>query len=150
MIKYVKMNMNQVSMKYSKLSEKWYLFREKTASAFRALFAWRHSWIFLAINLLFVTVLFAGAWQIFSNFKEEIFVLHYNIDFGVDWVGDKSLIFWPAGIGGGMLIIDFLVLLFVSKRQDYKFLSWFLWSGLTICEMFLLASLFADYLFNFH
>ena len=136
-------------MKYSKLSNKWYLFRDKTASAFRSLFAWRHSWVFFLINLFFVVSLFAGALEIFTNFKEEILVLHYNIDFGVDWIGEKRLVFNFAIVGAVIFIIDLLTLLLVSKRHDYKFLSLFIWGGLTVCEAFLIAAMFSIYLVNF-
>ncbi len=136
-------------MKYSKLANKWYLFCDQTASAFRAVFGWRHSWVFFLVNLLIVASLFLGSWEIFRNFKEEILVIHYNIDFGVDWIGSKSLVFWLAAIGGGVFLLDFVILLFISKRRDYKFLSFFIWGGLTVCELFLMAAVFSIYLVNF-
>ena len=136
-------------MKYSKLSNKWYLFHDKTASASRLVFNWRHSWVFFLINLFFVISLFVGALEIFTNFKEEILVLHYNIDFGVDWIGAKSLIFNLDVVGAILFIVDFLALLLVSKHKNYKFLSLFIWAGLTVCEGFLMAAMFSIYLVNF-
>ncbi|MFZ4648142.1 MAG: hypothetical protein ACOYMB_00730 [Patescibacteria group bacterium] len=136
-------------MKYSKLSNKWYLFRSKAIEAFRAVFAWRHSWVFFGINLFLVTCLVVGSFEIFSNFKEDILVLHYNIDFGVDWIGSKSLIFWLAETGAALFLLDLLVLLLVFKNRRFRFLSFFIWGGVTACELFLLAALFSVYLVNF-
>lgn len=136
-------------MKYSKLSNKWYLFRDRTAAAFRSVFSWRHSWVFFLLNLFLVISLFLGSLEIFTNFQEEILVLHYNIDFGVDWIGAKSLVFNFALVGAVIFILDFLILLLISKRKDYKFFSFFIWGGLTVCEGFLAAAIFSIYLVNF-
>lgn len=136
-------------MKYSKLSNKWYLFSDRTKNALKAIFAWRHSWIFFFLNLFFVISLFVAAGEMFYNFNEEIIILHYNIDFGFDWIGNRSLIFNTAILGSGLFIVDFIALMLVSKRHDYKFFSFFIWGGLTVCEMFLLAATFSIYLVNF-
>ncbi|MCX6795755.1 MAG: hypothetical protein NT165_03480, partial [Candidatus Falkowbacteria bacterium] len=113
------------------------------------LFSWRHSWIFLLSNLFLTVSLFLGSFEIFRNFKDETLVLHYNIDFGVDWIGTRDLVFWLAGIGVALFLLDFLILLLISKRSDYKFLSFFIFGGLTVCELFLSAALFSVYLVNF-
>lgn len=136
-------------MKYSNFFNHWYLFRGQAALAFKSVFDRRQSWIFLFINLFFVIAIFVGSLEIFLNFREEIMVLHYNVDFGVDWIGQKNLVFWLAGVGAFIFFLDFLVVLLISKRRNYDFISLFLFGGLTICEIFLLAAVFSVYLVNF-
>jgi hypothetical protein len=136
-------------MKYSKLSNKWYLFRDQAVSAFRAVFSWRHSWVFLILNILLLSSLFLGSWKIFQDFQENILILHYNVDFGVDWIGEKKSVFLLAQIALAFFLFDFLILLIVAKKKYYRFLSFFVWGAAIISEIFLLAALFSIYLVNF-
>lgn len=136
-------------MKYSKFYSRWYSFREAVAGSFRALFSWRHSWVFLIINLFLQVVAWGESWSIFKRFNGDQLVLHYNVDFGIDLLGDSNQVFTYPLLSLVLFLVNLLWLLSLAKRSDFKFFSYFVWGGLTMVTLFLLSAIFSIYLINF-
>jgi hypothetical protein len=99
----------------------------------------------LLINLI---LLFIAIW-IFKNIDSNIMVLHYNIDFGIDSVGNTIRIFVFPALAFLIFITNYLLVLASYKKKYYKYIAYLLPVISFIANIFLLASIFIIYLLNF-
>lgn len=75
-------------------------------------------------------------WQIRP--QEEMVFLHYNILFGVDYIGPRSeIIIWP--LTGLFIILLNALLGWLFYKQD-KFVAYFLNATSLICQIFLFVT----------
>lgn len=105
------------------------------------------------IYLFFLVVINAALWlsvyYIFNRASEQLLVLHYNVDFGPDWMGRASQLYIMPTIGTAVLITNLLLLLIFYRRGDIKTISHFLLGAALTVNFFLLAALGPIYLINF-
>ena len=94
-------------------------------------------------------VLIVGLFLFFLFFIKQNnipIVLHYNVDWGVDYLGEvKSIFVLPAAGAIIFLVNGFLALKFWKKNQ---FLSYFLTIATFLAQCFLVISGIALYLIN--
>lgn len=114
-------------------------------SLFRFLFIKVYFMIVIFLNIM----LWLGAYYMYKNISQDIAVLHYNIDFGIDLIGHRNSFFMMPIFGLVFIIVNKIVLLFLTKRDDFKFLAHFLLTLLLLLNILLLLSLYALYLINF-
>lgn len=91
------------------------------------------------------------AYFIFSNLTQDRLILHYNVDIGIDLIGDRYDVFIIPLIGLLMIVFNKIFLLFFFKKRplDFKFVFYFSSFFLSITEIFLFLSLWVVYLINF-
>lgn len=99
--------------------------------------------VLLGLNLLDWLV----AYAINKNVSQNLIVLHYNVDFGVNLIGAVKKIYLIPFLGLIIILINF-ILLAVIHRQG-KFIVHLLLSGAILANLFLLAGLASLYLINF-
>lgn len=99
--------------------------------------------VLLGLNLLDWFV----AYAINKNVSQNLIVLHYNVDFGVNLIGAAKKIYLIPFLGLIIILINF-ILLAVIHRQG-KFIVHLLLSGAILANLFLLAGLASLYLINF-
>ncbi len=93
----------------------------------------------ILINLIASLLILASLFFLFiykiglSHQAEEQFFLHYNIYFGIDWLGAWYKIFIYPLIGLIIFIINFSLSIFFFEKE--KFLSYLLISSITFCEV---------------
>ncbi|MDD3711184.1 MAG: hypothetical protein PHP37_01110 [Patescibacteria group bacterium] len=85
----------------------------------------------------------------YSNISQDIAILHYNVDFGIDFIGDKKLFFIIPLFGLIFILIDKIILLFLLKRNNFKFLAYFILSFLLLLHIFLVLAQYSVYSINF-
>ena len=101
--------------------------------------------LLVAINALtWITV-----YYITSRSNEELVVLHYNVDFGVDLMGSVERLYIMPGAGLFVLAVNIVLLLLLHRRRDIRFLAHFLLAPALIVNIILFISLGPIYLVNF-
>ena len=91
-------------------------------------------------------------WQavaIFRDLTGNLLVLHYNVDFGIDFVGNPTQIFWYPLYGLGIFIINLLLAAALHQHQDWRIFDHLLFSAALVFGLFLNAALLFVYLINF-
>lgn len=83
------------------------------------------------------------------NEGRELTALHYSVDFGVNLIGSVTKIYQMPLFGLLVLVINFSILLSLSKRGKNAFLLHCLLLSTVIVNLFILLSVFSVYLVNF-
>lgn len=114
------------------------------------------SFFYVKIYLIFFVILnsfnWAFSYYIYSNILPEtrnLIALHYNVQFGVNLIGDASNIFILPTLGLFIILINFLLLLSIYKLKNSRFLGHFLLLPAIISNIYLFIGLFSIYLANF-
>lgn len=136
-------------MAYSNFYAKFYTVLGKIKTALAAVFRFRPSFIYLALVIFWQLVAWFQVWFIAKNLSSDVLVLHYNVDFGVDLVGDPNQIYLYPLLGIGVFLINFIVLAILHKDKNFKILSHFLWGAAVLFGSFLSIALLSVYLINF-
>lgn len=136
-------------MLYSKLYERFYSFRVKIANITGEFFSFHPNRLYLAA----VTVVQAVSWwlsyYIYKNLTGNLLVLHYNVDFGIDWIGDQGVIFYFPEIGLIFLLLSIILLFIFGPGRNFRIQSHYLMGGMVLANLGMLASLVLVYIINF-
>lgn len=127
----------------------WYNLKKKLHLSFQSY--WRYSpnrWYFFSIIIMQALIWFF-AYRIFYLVGAELFVSHYNVDFGIDGIGPSTRVFEIPSIVLIISIFNFILLLSFGRKNIFHFLVHAV--GLTsVAVQFLAAlSLMSLYLINF-
>lgn len=106
-----------------------------------------HVRLYLIIAIVVNGVLWLLAWLIVRNIDQATAILHYNILFGIDYIGQPHLIYVVPGLGLVWLIVNTVISFFTFKKD--KFLSHLLLGFVEVGHLFLGLALYAIYLINF-
>ncbi len=88
----------------------------------------------IASLLILLSLFFLFIYKIgLSHTAEKQFLLHYNIYYGIDWIGEWYKVFIYPLIGFIILIINFSLSIFFFEKE--KFLSYLLISAITFSEI---------------
>ncbi len=132
-----------------KISHNLALFRNNLAGAWSEVFSWPFSrWgavVALVLNLLD----WLASFFLYRSLGDELTVLHYNIDFGIDLVGHRAQLFINPVLGLSLIILNLVLLLFFARQKHFKFVSYLLWNTAALANFFLLLGVLAVYLINF-
>lgn len=110
---------------------------------------------FSFIKIYFISIilinlfLWLATYYMYSNISQDIAILHYNVDFGIDFIGDKKLFFIIPLFGLIFILIDKIILLFLLKKNNFKFLAYFILSFLLLLHIFLVLAQYSVYSINF-
>jgi len=101
--------------------------------------------LLLAGNL----VLWLSTYYINTNVSQTLVVLHYNVDFGIDLIGEVKRIFIIPAFSLVIIFVNIFLLFNFLKRKDFKFISHLLLASGLIVNLFLFIALISIYLVNF-
>ncbi len=95
----------------------------------------------ILLNWLFVYVI---------NIKvsQDLVVLHYNVDFGVNLIGSVKRVYIIPLTGLIVFVINFVLASFANKQD--KFFTHLLLGAATLVNLFLLMAVSSVYLINFY
>ena len=124
-----------------------YLSREKLVQA-----------VFYLVGFMFVRIYLAGlfglniinwllAYYVNKNVSQNLVVLQYNVNLGVNLIGDAKDIYIIPTLGLAFIVINFLLLLNIFRKN--KFLIHLLLGFSLVINLFLIAGTVAIYLVNF-
>jgi len=113
--------------------------------------AW--GWVFirsLLIVALIVNILdWAGATLLYRALGDNLTVLHYNVNFGIDLIGPRRQVFINPLLGLIFLILNFSLVLFLAKNKHFRFSAHVLLNTAVVVNILLLLAIFSVYLINF-
>jgi len=137
-------------MTYSNFYAKLYTAGKKIAAAFAAVWCFIPSrFYFLAAGLLQL-VAWSQAGFIYRHLTGDLLVLHYNVDSGIDLVGNPAQIFIYPLFGLGIFILNLAIAAALNHHQDGKVFIHLLLAGAALFGLFLDLALLSIYLINFH
>ena len=115
----------------------------------KVLFQERFIKIYFIFIYFFNFLLWLGFYLIIRKSSQNILILHYNTDFGIDLLGPRiSFIKFPL-LSLFFIILYKIVLVKVMPRESFKFLAYFLLSFLLLFNIFLVLSMSSLYFINF-
>lgn len=124
-------------------------YKERLSKSLSVVFGHLCVKIYLGILVAINSAIWVAVYYISTKVTEDLVVLHYNVDFGVDLVGEVGNMYMIPTLGFIVLAVNFfLVFLFVGQK-DLRVLAHFLLGGATAVNFFLLVSLAPIYLINF-
>jgi hypothetical protein len=134
---------------FGKISEILNNFWSSLAMSLRGVLSWAFIRIYLIIGLILNLFTWLGAVYIYKNIAQDLTVLHYNIDFGIDLIGNRSLIFANPILGLFFLFINFILLLFFYRHKHLNFLAHLLLGIATLANLILIVAVITVYIINF-
>ena len=99
--------------------------------------------LLLGINLLNWLV----AYIINKNIGQNLVILHYNINFGVNLIGDARETYILPLLGLIIIIVNFILLIYIYRQG--RFIVYLSLISAILANLFLLASLASIYFKNF-
>ena len=87
------------------------------------------------------------AYYVNKNVSQNLVVLHYNVDLGVNLIGQARDIYIIPTLGLSFMVINFLLLLNIYHKN--KFVVHLLLGFSSLVNLFLIAGTMAIYLINF-
>jgi len=124
-----------------------YFSREKLASAVLLLVGFKFVRIYLSFLFASNIINWLIAYYVNNNVSQRLVVLHYNVNLGVNLIGDVANIYIIPTLGLTFIVINFLLLLNIFRKN--KFLIHLLLGFSLLVNLFLIASTVAIYLVNF-
>lgn len=134
----------------SKIFHSLYSAKEKSLQVLGDIFDFWHIRIYLAVALVLNILEWAFVFFIKSRADTgSLLILHYNVNFGVDLIGEPSRLIIVPLLGLVIIAINsFLAFLFVYSN-NFRFLSHLFLFVAMATNIFLLVSLVPIYLINF-
>ncbi len=136
-------------MWYSKWYNKVHSWRSQLAGTFSDIIGFRPNRLYLLAIVIFQAVSWWLAVYIYRHLSSNLLVLHYNVDFGIDWVGDPKLVFYFSAFGILAALIAIIWLLALGSGKNFRLQSHYLLGGTTMANLGWLAALVLIYLINF-
>lgn len=106
---------------------------------------------FLFLFLIFNLSLWGFAYYVYDNITQDRLILHYNVDIGIDLIGDKHDVFIIPLASLFLILINNIFLLFFFKKKtfDFNFIFYFSSVFLLLSQIFLFLAVLVIYLINF-
>ncbi|MFH1428086.1 MAG: hypothetical protein ABIG60_06225 [Patescibacteria group bacterium] len=118
-------------------------------SGFKEIINFFYVRIYLIIIIGLNLFLWLVSYLIKINVSQELIILHYNIDFGVDLIGSVNKIYIIPLLSLIILIINVILISNLVKHKFFKFITHLLLAACIMVDLFLLISLASIYLINF-
>jgi hypothetical protein len=118
-------------------------------ASYSAIFRFAPSLIYSGLVIVSQALAWFQAWFINRNLSGDILVLHYNVDFGIDLVGNPRQIYLFPLLGLGIFLLNLIILAFFYKDKNFKILTHLLLGAAILFSLFLNIALLSVYLINF-
>lgn len=116
---------------------------------FKRVFSNKYLRIYTIINLLFLVLAFVFAWYLYQNISSDLMVLHYNVLFGIDKIGNPQEVFALPFLGLAVFMLNILISISFFRKKHFNFLSHLLSLSSLVVNMIVIFSLLSLYLINF-
>ena len=133
----------------SKFYENFYLLRQKFFGALSYLSGYFFIRLYFIVLLGLNLLIWLAAYFINASVSQDLVVLHYNIDFGVDLIGSVKRVYIIPLLGLIIILINAILIFIFSRHKDFKFFSHLLLTASLAVNLFLLIALGSIYLVNF-
>jgi len=133
----------------SRFNESFYTWRQKFVGDFSYLFKFFFIRLCSILLLGFNLFIWLVVYLINLSVSQDLVVLHYNIDFGVDLIGSVKRLFIVPILSLIVFIVNEALLFAFSRHKDFKFIAYLLFGASLAVNLFLVAALGSIYLINF-
>jgi hypothetical protein len=134
---------------FSRIYHDIHVLRTRAAYIFSELFSHRFVVWYLAFSMFLNIGIWFFCWLFYRQVREDVIILHYNVDFGVDLVGSPEKVFVIPGLGLFVIVFNLVLLSVFVKRQDFKMLANMSLIAALLVNAFLSLSLGPLYIINF-
>jgi hypothetical protein len=111
------------------------------------------SFLYIRLYLIAITgfniFLWLLVYSININFTQDLIVLHYNVNFGVDMIGSVGQLYVIPLLYLIIIVLNILIIFSIIKYKYFKFIAHILLLTSLVVGVFLLISLAFIYLVNF-
>lgn len=126
-----------------------YLFKRNFLRSVSFLFDFFHIRILLIILIGLNLLIWFLAFYVNFNVSQSLIVLHYNIDFGVDLIGEAKRLYVIPFLGFIIILINNILLMTFFRNEHFRFVSYLLLLSALFVNFILLTALSIIYLINF-
>ncbi|MBD3248312.1 hypothetical protein GF382_03415 [Candidatus Falkowbacteria bacterium] len=84
-----------------------------------------------------------------NQLSQDLIILHFNVDFGVDLIGNADQIFFMPILGLVIIVVNFFLLFAFLKNERFKFIGHLLLASACLANLFILTALGPIYYINF-
>lgn len=139
----------------NKILSQIYLIKSKAKDGIAVFWGYLYIKIYVlsAVILIFLNWFFS--YFINNKISQGLVALHYNVDFGINLIGNASEIYIIPALGLFIALINSILTIVVNRQRfddknTARLLSHFLLGGALFSNLFLLISLAFVYLINFY
>lgn len=127
----------------------WYKLQKTFTSAFKSYWHYLPNRWYLLLLLILEVSLWYLAHHIFNLVGDELFVSHYNVDFGIDGIGSAERVFQIPVITLIILVINISLAIVIARKKMFHFLTHALTLATLLLHFLAYLALMSLYLINF-
>lgn len=127
----------------------WYKLQKTLASAFKSYWHYLPNRWYLLVLLILQAGLWYFASYIFNLVGAELFVSHYNVDFGIDGIGNAERVFQIPLITLVISFVNIALIVTVARKRIFHFLTHALTLTTLLLHFLAYLALMSLYLINF-
>lgn len=136
-------------MAYSFIYSRWYALKKRLSFILNNYWRYRSNRLYLLIAALIQILIWIFAYQIYVTLGNDLLVAHYNVDFGINAIAKSQQIFNIPLLALAVLVINWMVLSFFTKRVNYNFLANAAGIAGVMAQLLAALALMSLYLINF-
>lgn len=136
-------------MAYSHFYAKFYTVLRRFSRNFSQFIKFPPTIIYLAIIIALQIFNWWQAWNIFRRLTSEFLILHYNVDFGIDLLGQSRDVFYFPTLSLVVVLFNIILALSFFRRPKGRLLMHLLLSATIIFSVFVSTALLMLSLINF-
>ncbi|MCU0679917.1 MAG: hypothetical protein MUF50_01265 [Planctomycetes bacterium] len=140
---------NEVMINLSKIFHQINSWRQNIRLSWSQVFSFRHSRIYALILAIINLSIWFFCFLLFRRVTGELVVLHYNTDFGIDFIAEPYKIFFLPLLSLILIIFNILCLQLLYKEQHFRLISHLWWGLLLFNHLLFFLYIFSLYLINF-
>ena len=126
-----------------------YITRRDVLASLINVFSLLYSRVYLAMVAILNAIVWWGSIYIYQHISGDLLILHYNVDFGINLIGDPKRIFIFPSLVLFLSLLNVFLLLFFHKDRYLKFMVHLFLSSAVLINIFMLVALMSIYLINF-
>jgi len=116
---------------------------------FRVFWQYRPNRFYIIASLLIQAVIWFFSYRMFMTIGSDLFVAHYNVDFGIDSIGSPAKAFIVPLLALGVVIVNFFALLSVFRKEHFHFLANAFGLASVLAQVLASLAIMSLYLINF-
>lgn len=136
-------------MSYSILYSRLYDFTNNVKNAFHLVFQLSAVKVYSFLFIFWQAVLWTQAIIIANNLSGQIIALHYNVDFGIDLIAEKSAVFWYPSLAATVFLVNLIFLMFLRENKQIRVFGHYLLGAASFFSFIISLVLLSIYLINF-
>lgn len=136
-------------MLYSKIYERLYSLGDSITKTIGEYLSFWPNRLYLGAIILTQIISWWLAYFISNNAEDNLLVLHYNVNFGINWIGDGNLIFYFPALSLSFFLLSLLLIFIFGVGRHFRANSHYLMAGALLSNLGIFLAIFLIYIINF-